>query len=157
MLDVDAAVHDVTWRWTNKICLWGIVYHSSQYRRAPKSNSSCVSFYHMDRLGNVETHYAAIQYYIYGKLPNGQTKVFALVKCHKGLSVKTQAHAALRGVYPALKHLRLADSQPSGLSIIPAASIISRVIFIKNQKLPLVDGKQPMYVSPDVDHRHEFE
>ncbi len=156
-----AAAHNVLvnteWKWTNKICLRGVVYHSACYKRAKKSNSHQVSFYHaIPGEADPVVHFADIQYYVYGEYQEHHF-VFAYVKCHTAINICAHENAHIHQRYRGLKHARLADSQASGLSIVPASSVISRVIFIRNQKLPLIAGVQPMFVSPDVDHKHEFE
>lgn len=95
------------------------------------------------------THFADVHYYFLMRY-QGERQVFAAVTCHKAIS-------APDFVIPLqLQYARLAELQGSGMCFIPAASFISRVIFIKNGRLPVIGNKMSMFVSPNLDHKHEL-
>lgn len=145
-----------------KIVWADVVYHSQAYTQAPKSCSYRVSFWHAapQPRGGITTvlHYAEILSFMVVPYTStdGEQKheVFAWVKCFTHLQPNLVTH-------PELRYVTLVSSEASKTCFIPAKSIQSRVIFIRNSGFPMLRDIQPtqtrnvraMFVTKDLDHR----
>lgn len=137
---VQAAIQNGVWKKHQRACFRNVILHSQQYNRAPKSASHRISFW----LTPNQKEYGSIKYFltcVYQDTP----LLVSFVDWHPAL----QSPAGV-------KHLQLAQkAKAPSPYFINTLSIYSRILFIKNDKLPSVAGSQTMAIVDDLDFRYQ--
>jgi hypothetical protein len=130
----------VIWKKHKRAKLRGIVLHTQAYLRAPKSASHRISFWFTPE----RKEYGSIRYLLSG-VYNQQPLLLCLIDWHPAMPVSDPC--------PLLCLAQKAKA-PSPY-FINTLSIYSRVLFIKNDKLPKINDVQTMSIVDDIDYAYQ--
>jgi hypothetical protein len=139
------AVANGVWHKHVRVCLRGIVLHSQQYSHRGSSNSFTVSYWYKraDAAAVLEKNYAVIEKFL-SCIQGDDKYAVAMIKTHRP--------------QPSPHHsLTLATAQCTSPVAYPilVTSIISRVIFIANPRLPRSDLGRTVAVCDDIDFPYD--